>query len=178
MKLLKGRGNTSAIWRVVSDDHTTLLGIVGEIKEMVNVGILRWSNDHGAASKRNFEGWVFIEPAGGKTMERLTRSANDGAYTYTACEATIGEILGRLTEYEDTGMTPEEVDDLLWENEWHDARECTPIEYGTYWVTINEDGMRSVGTAEFRADWVVSDLETIEAWMPMQKQPELYERRE
>jgi hypothetical protein len=66
MKLLKGRGNTSAIWRVVSDDHTTLLGIVGEIKEMVNVGILRWSNDHGAASKRNFEGWVFIEPAGGK----------------------------------------------------------------------------------------------------------------
>lgn len=82
-------------------------------------------------------------------MERLTRSANDGAYTYTACEATIGEILGRLTEYEDTGMTPEEV-----------------------------DGLRSVGTAEFRADWVVSDLETIEAWMPMQKQPELYERRE
>lgn len=111
-------------------------------------------------------------------MERLTRSANDGAYTYTACEATIGEILSRLTEYEDTGMTPEEVDDLLWENEWHDARECTPIECGTYWVTINEDGMRSVGTAEFRADWVVSDLETIEAWMPMQKQPELYERRE
>lgn len=111
-------------------------------------------------------------------MERLTRSANDGAYTYTACEATIGEILGRLTEYEDTGMTPEEVDNLLWENEWHDARECTPIECGTYWVTINEDGMRSVGTAEFRADWVVSDLETIEAWMPMQKQPELYERRE
>lgn len=111
-------------------------------------------------------------------MERLTRSANDGAYTYTACEATIGEILGRLTEYEDTGMTPEEVDDLLWENEWHDARECTPVEYGVYWVTINEDGLRSVGTAEFRADWVVSDLETIEAWMPMQKQPELYERRE
>lgn len=106
---------------------------------------------------------------GGKTMERLTRSANDGAYTYTACEATIGEILGRLTEYEDTGMTPEEVDDLLWKNEWHDARECTPIECGIYWVTINEDGMRSVGTAEFRADWVVSDLETIEAWMPMQK---------
>lgn len=48
-------------------------------------------------------------------MERLTRSANDGVYTYTACEATIGEILSRLTEYEDTGMTPEEVDDLLWE---------------------------------------------------------------
>lgn len=49
-------------------------------------------------------------------MERLTRSANDGVYTYTACEATIGEILSRLTEYEDTGMTPEEIEDM---KGWH-----------------------------------------------------------
>lgn len=111
-------------------------------------------------------------------MERLTRSANDGAYTYTACEATIGEILSRLTEYEDTGMAPEEIEDMKWNNEWHDARECTPVERGVYWVTFNENGMRNVRTAEFKADWIVDDAETIEAWMPMQKLPDLYERRE
>ena len=32
-------------------------------------------------------------------------------------------------------------------------------------------------TAEFKADWIVDDVETIEAWMPVQKQPDLYERR-
>lgn len=108
-------------------------------------------------------------------MERLTRRGNDGVHIK---EENIGKVMALLAEYEDTGMMPEEVEDMRWNNEWHDARECTPVEYGEYWVTINEDGLRSVGTAEFRADWVVGDLETIEAWMPMQKQPDLYERRE
>ena len=114
-----------------------------------------------------------------KLYRRLQeRSANDGTYAYTACEATIGEILNRLTEYEDTGMAPEEIEDMKWNNEWHDARECTPVERGVYWVTFNENGMRNVRTAEFKADWIVDDVETIEAWMPMQKLPDLYERRE
>ena len=109
-------------------------------------------------------------------MERLTERGWNGAVSIDA--NAVGKVMDRLAEYEDTGMTPEEIKDMQWDNEWHDARECTPVEYGVYWVTIDEVGLRSVGTAEFRADWVVSDLETIEAWMPMQKQPELYERRE
>ena len=111
-------------------------------------------------------------------MERLTRSANDGVYTYTACEATISEILNRLTEYEDTGMTPDEIVDMQWDNEWHDARECTPIEYGEYWVTINEDGIRAVEIRTYRVDWIVREDEVVEAWMKIQEEPDLYERRE
>ena len=82
-----------------------------------------------------------------------------------------------MAEYEDTGMTPDEIEDMKWDNEWQDARSSTPGSPGVYWVTTNEDGVRSVGTAEFKADWIVDDVETIEAWMPVQKQPDLYERR-
>lgn len=111
-------------------------------------------------------------------MERLTRSANDGAYTYTACEATIGEILSRLTEYEDTGMTPEEIEDMKWNNEWQDARSSTPGSPGEYWVTIDEGGIRTAQLRTFRGEWIVGPSETVEAWMPATHDPEPYERRE
>lgn len=111
-------------------------------------------------------------------MERLTRSANDGAYTYTACEATIGEILNRLTEYEDTGMTPEEIEDMKWNNEWQDARSSTPGSPGEYWVTIDEGGIRTAQLRTFRGEWIVGPSEIVEAWMPVTHDPEPYERRE
>lgn len=42
MKLLKRRGDTSTIRKVVSDDRTTLLGIVGQVQDFIAAGIIAW----------------------------------------------------------------------------------------------------------------------------------------
>lgn len=109
-------------------------------------------------------------------MERLTRRTTDG--TYTACDSTISEILDRLAEYESTGMTPEEIVDMKWKHEWQDARDSTPASTGDYWVTINEDGIRTTQLRTFRGEWIVGPSEIVEAWMPVTHDPEPYERRE
>lgn len=109
-------------------------------------------------------------------MERLTRKMTDG--TYTACDATIGEILDRLAEYENTNVTPFEVADMKWKSEWHDARYLTPASPGEYWVTIDEDGIRTAQLRTFRGEWIVGPSEIVEAWMPVTHDPKPYERRE
>ena len=111
-------------------------------------------------------------------MERLTRSANDGTYTYTACDATISEILERLAAYENTGLSPDDVWDMKWETQWQDVKDSTPGSPGEYWVTIDEDGIRTAQLRTFRGEWIVGPSEVVEAWMPVTHDPEPYERRE
>lgn len=108
-------------------------------------------------------------------MERFTMR-KPGGVGFDADRLSL--MIHRLAAYEDIGMTPDEIVDMQWDNEWHDARECTPIERGEYWVTINNDGIRAVKTRAYRVDWIVRDDEVVEAWMKIQKQPDLYERRE
>lgn len=109
-------------------------------------------------------------------MERLTKRGWNGAVSIDA--TAVGKVMERLAEYEDTGMTPEEIVDMQWNNEWQDARDSTPASSGEYWVTIDEDGIRTAQLRTFRGDWIVEPSEVVEAWMPVAHDPEPYERRE
>lgn len=63
MKLLKRRGDTSTIRKVVSDDHKVLLGIVGQVQDFITVGIVAW--DPGAEpTKEEAERWLFLDDDG------------------------------------------------------------------------------------------------------------------
>lgn len=108
-------------------------------------------------------------------MERLTWRENDGVHIK---EENIGKVMALLAEYEDTGMTPAKIMGMKWRNEWHDARYVTPASPGEYWVTIDEDGIRTAQLRTFRGEWIVGPSEIVEAWMPVTHDPEPYERRE
>ena len=45
-------------------------------------------------------------------MERLTERGWNGAVSIDA--NAVGKVMDRLAEYEDTGMTPEEIEDLFY----------------------------------------------------------------
>lgn len=63
MKLLKRRGDTSTIRKVVSDDHKTLLGIVGQVQDFIAVGIIAW--DPGTEpTKEEAERWLLLDDDG------------------------------------------------------------------------------------------------------------------
>lgn len=63
MKLLKRRGDTSTIRKVVSDDRTTLLGIVGQVQDFIAAGIIAW--DPGTEpTKEEAERWLFLDDDG------------------------------------------------------------------------------------------------------------------
>lgn len=63
MKLLKRHGDTSTIRRVVSDDHTTLLGIVGQVQDFIAAGIIAW-NPGTEPTKEAAERWLFLDDDG------------------------------------------------------------------------------------------------------------------
>ena len=106
-------------------------------------------------------------------MERLTERGWNGAVSIDA--NAVGKVMDRLAEYEDTGMTPEEIEDMKWNNEWQDARSSAPGSPREYWVTIDEGGIRTAQLRTFRGEWIVGPSEIVEAWMPV---TEPYERRE
>ena len=63
MKLLKRRGDTSTIRKVVSDDHKVLLGIVGQVQDFIAVGIIAW--DPGTEpTKEEAERWLLLDDDG------------------------------------------------------------------------------------------------------------------
>lgn len=63
MKLLKRRGDTSTIRKVVSDDHKVLLGIVGQVQDFITAGIVAW--DPGTEpTKEEAERWLFLDDDG------------------------------------------------------------------------------------------------------------------
>lgn len=63
MKLLKGRGDTSTIRKVVSDDHTTLLGVVGQVQDFIAAGIIAWAPGT-EPTKEEAERWLFLDDDG------------------------------------------------------------------------------------------------------------------
>lgn len=67
MKLLKRRGDTSTIRKVVSDDRTTLLGIVGQVQDFIAAGIIAW--DPGTEpTKEEAERWLFLDDDGWEAL--------------------------------------------------------------------------------------------------------------
>lgn len=61
---------------------------------------------------------------------------------------------------------------------WNDAEIMTPRKNGDYWVTVNEDGVRTVKIATYIGDWIVGEAEIVEAWKLIIEEPEPYVREE
>lgn len=61
---------------------------------------------------------------------------------------------------------------------WNDAEIMTPGKNGDYWVTVNEDRVRTVKVATYMGDWIVGEAEIVEAWKLIIEEPEPYVREE
>ena len=120
-------------------------------------------------------------------MERLTHPRSSGIKTGYWSPNKKDELVERLAAYEDTGLTPEEIERLKEQNRWIPVEERLPEEVGIYLVTFSIDKkMRLVAYGCCRKNVLGNDIgfgwydlyrgtyfskEAIAAWMPL---PEPY----
>ena len=118
-------------------------------------------------------------------MERLTHPRNSGIKTGYWSPNKKDELIERLAAYEDTGLTPEEIERLKEQNRWIPVEERLPEEdtivlltvsgllYGsiTFSDAIELGNLCSDGSwfIEGYPDW---DDPNVTAWMPL---PEPYQ---
>lgn len=120
-------------------------------------------------------------------MERLTKTYEDGVHGKAdniwwrdsdGLAEYIEQVVDRLAEYEDTGLTPEEIVNGKMLTGWIPVDERPPDKDGFYFATMEGD---LVGDSEpFSCIWefkngVWDEPDFVLAWMPM---PEPYKRRE
>lgn len=101
-------------------------------------------------------------------MERLTHERANGIKSGYWSPSKKQDLIDRLAEYEDTGLTPDqirEIDRLYSEkcrevaelqkaaeyDRWIPVEERLPDEYGKYTVTAVENGIRHVTRMDYRA---------------------------
>lgn len=108
-------------------------------------------------------------------MKRLTAERVNGIKRGYWSSANKEELVLALGKYEDTGCSPEEVRDLLFQYMWKDAKYSTPAKRGYYWVTMQSDNSRFVIRALFDLEWQLMHPEWVVAWRPIEPQPEPYQ---
>ena len=87
----------------------------------------------------------------------------------------VRENMGRRLRDVENWIARSEVKD---ESGWNDAELLIPGKPGDYWVTVDEDGIRTVKVATFIGDWIVGAAEIVEGWKPIEKEPDPYVRKE
>lgn len=124
-------------------------------------------------------------------MERLTHPRSSGIKTGYWSPNKKDELVERLAAYEDTGLTPEEIERLKEQHRWIPVEERLPEKEGVYIVTFAVDEkVRAVGYGCCRKDVLGEDIgfgwydlcsgtyfsdKAFIAWMPL---PEPYQGKE
>ena len=69
-------------------------------------------------------------------MERLTHPRSSGIKTGYWSPNKKDELVERLAAYEDTGLTPEEIERLKEQHRWIPVEERLPVQGEPVWATI------------------------------------------
>lgn len=102
-------------------------------------------------------------------MDRLSEWSNEEKTEVSIKHYNFREAMIRLAEYEDTGLTPEEIMDGKMLTGWIPVDEQMPDEPGDYWVTIRHlDGSVGVDKMSWDPDyWCIQAWEeVVVAWQP------------
>lgn len=117
-------------------------------------------------------------------MSRLTKKDEQGNWCVKGLEweqLHVGQVitqnvweklygaLWKLMEYEDTGLTPEEIMDGKTLTGWISVAERLPEKTGDYWVAMRHlDGSVTTEKMFWRPDWPHEDAwnEVVVAWQP------------
>lgn len=108
-------------------------------------------------------------------MKRLTAERVNGIKRGYWSNAGKEDLVQALGKYEDTGCSPKEVRDLLFQYSWEDAKYSTPAKRGYYWVTIQHGEQRIVMRVLFDLEWRLVWPDRVVAWMPTEQKPKPYQ---
>ncbi len=121
---------------------------------------------------------------GGIAMERLTHPRNSGIKTGYWSPNKKDELVERLAAYEDTGLTPEEIERLKEQHRWIPVEERLPEEDDRV-ILCTIHGIVKEGTYTERYGYAMrkgfftetcfEELCDVTAWMPL---PEPYQKEE
>ena len=83
-------------------------------------------------------------------MERLTHPRSSGIKTGYWSPNKKDELIERLAAYEDTGLTPEEIERLKEQHRWIPVEERLPVQGEPVWATIKH----SEWINDYDTDWL------------------------
>ena len=131
--------------------------------------------------------WVYAVQERKRAMERLTHPRSSGIKTGYWSPNKKDELVERLAAYEDTGLTPEEIERLKEQHRWIPVEERLPEEDTIVLLTVS--GLYScitfsdaieLGNLCSDGEWFIEgypdwDDPNVTAWMPL---PEPYQKEE
>ena len=111
-----------------------------------------------------------------RAMERLTHPRSSGIKTGYWSPNKKDELVERLAAYEDTGLTPEEIERLKKQHRWIPVEERLPEESLNSVIGWDEYRERCCFVQYYAGSWHLGDESVrIIAWMPL---PEAYQPEE
>ena len=111
-----------------------------------------------------------------RAMERLTHPRCSGIKTGYWSPNKKDELIERLAAYEDTGLTPEEIERLKEQHRWIPVEERLPEESLNSVIGWDEYRERCCFVQYYAGSWHLGDESVrIIAWMPL---PEPYQGKE
>ena len=94
--------------------------------------------------------WVYAVQERKRAMERLTHPRSSGIKTGYWSPNKKDELVERLAAYEDTGLTPEEIERLKEQHRWIPVEERLPVQGEPVWATIKH----SEWINDYDTDWL------------------------
>ena len=94
--------------------------------------------------------WVHAVQERKRAMERLTHPRSSGIKTGYWSPNKKDELIERLAAYEDTGLTPKEIERLKEQHRWIPVEERLPVQGEPVWATIKH----SEWINDYDTDWL------------------------